>query len=70
MDELQALNQQFEEIKLDSISLAAGVDDFEFNWRHESGGWSIVQCFDHLNVAARLYLMCTRLLLGRNRNGN
>ena len=56
MDELQALNQQFEEIKLDSISLAAGVDDFEFNWRRESGGWSIAQCFDHLNVAARLYL--------------
>ena len=56
MDECQALNQQFEQIKLDCISLTGGVDDFEFNWRRESEGWSIAQCVDHLIVTGRLYL--------------
>jgi hypothetical protein len=39
-----------------SRELLEGMDRETFNRRPPAGGWSAAQCFDHLNVTARLYL--------------
>jgi hypothetical protein len=39
-----------------SRELLDGIDRETFNRRPPDGGWSAAQCFDHLNVTARLYL--------------
>jgi hypothetical protein len=57
--EIDAFRRQFEQLADDADTLAAPLTDGQFAWAPPvSGrtGWSVAQCIDHLNVAARLYL--------------
>jgi hypothetical protein len=54
--ELEAFRRQYEELADEADALTANLSDDQFNWRPPSGGWSVSQCIDHLNVTARVYL--------------
>ena len=54
--ELDAFKLQFEEIANEADAIAGGLTEQQFNWRPGTGGWSVAQCIDHLNVSARVYL--------------
>jgi DinB superfamily len=54
--ELDAFRIQFEQLADEADALAGTLTDEQFNWRRSTGGWSVAQCIDHLNVTARVYL--------------
>jgi hypothetical protein len=54
--ELDAFRLQFEELANDADAMTSALTDDQFNWRPPSGGWTVAQCIDHLNVTAREYL--------------
>ena len=54
--ELDAFRVQFEQLADEADALAGALTDEQFNWHPPSGGWSVAQCVDHLNVTARVYL--------------
>lgn len=54
--ELDAFRLSFEQVADDADALAGALTDQQFNWPPPSGGWSIAQCIEHLNVTARMYL--------------
>jgi hypothetical protein len=54
--ELETFRQSFEQIADEADALAGTLTDDQFNWHPPSGGWSVAQCIEHLNVIARLYL--------------
>lgn len=54
--ELQEYRRQIETIKQEAESLLNGLTEPQFNWRPGQGRWSIAECFEHLNMTARLYL--------------
>ena len=54
--ELEALRAQFEALSIEADELVAPLSDAQFAWNPSSGGWSIGQCIEHLNVTARAYL--------------
>jgi hypothetical protein len=54
--EVEALRRQFEQIAVDADALAGPLRDDQFTWHPAANVWSIADCFDHLNVTARLYL--------------
>ena len=54
--ELDAFRQAFEHLADDADEIAGALNDDQFNWRPPSGGWSVAQCIEHLNVTARSYL--------------
>jgi hypothetical protein len=54
--EIDAFRRQFEQISTEGRALAASLTDDQFHWRPGPGSWSVGDCFEHLNVAARLYL--------------
>jgi hypothetical protein len=54
--ELETFRQQFEQLADEGDALVASLDDAQFNWSPAAGRWSIAQCFEHLNVTARVYL--------------
>ena len=54
--ELDAFRRQFEQLADEADTLAGSLTDEQFNWQPPSGGWSVAQCIDHLNVTARVYL--------------
>jgi hypothetical protein len=54
--EIEALKLQFEAIATDGDALVAPLRDDQFDWRPAPEAWSIAECFDHLNVTARMYL--------------
>lgn len=54
--ELDAFRVQFEQLADEADALAGTLTDEQFNWHPPSGGWSVAQCIDHLNVTARVYL--------------
>ena len=41
---------------MDADALVASLRDDQFSWRPAPGAWSIAECLDHLNAAARAYL--------------
>jgi hypothetical protein len=47
---------QFERLAGEADALVAPLTEVQFNWRPATGGWSVAECIDHLNVTARLYL--------------
>lgn len=47
--ELVQYSQQFLQIKRDVIALEKNLLENSFNWKPSKEGWSIGQCFDHLN---------------------
>lgn len=53
--ELEEYRCQFVAIKDDAKALLSTVNNEQFNWRSQSGSWSIAECFDHLNVTGKLY---------------
>jgi hypothetical protein len=54
--ELDAFRLQFEELANEADAMTSALTDEQFNWRPPSGGWTVAQCIDHLNVTAREYL--------------
>jgi hypothetical protein len=54
--EIEAFRQQFEQISAEADALASPLTDDQFVWQPSPGSWSIAQCLDHLNSAAREYL--------------
>ncbi|MEW6128194.1 MAG: DinB family protein [Acidobacteriota bacterium] len=53
--EIEDLRRQILDIKADAQSLFASLNHEQFNWRPQAGVWSIAECIEHLNVAAKLY---------------
>ena len=54
--EIDAFRARFEQLADEADALVAPLSDEQFAWAPASGSWSIGQCIDHLNVAARVYL--------------
>ena len=54
--ELDTFRQQFEQLAQEAETIAGTLNDDQFNWRPPSGGWSVAQCIEHLNITARVYL--------------
>jgi hypothetical protein len=54
--EIERLLYQVKVIRQEADGLVAGLDGAHFNWRPADGGWSIAQCFDHLNLTNRRFL--------------
>lgn len=54
--EIDAFRAQFEQLSADADALTNPLTDEQFTWRPESDRWSIAECLDHLNAAARVYL--------------
>lgn len=54
--EVDDFRRQFEQIAADATALAGAMNDEQFNWSPAPGRWSIAQCIEHLNAAARAYL--------------
>jgi hypothetical protein len=54
--ELVRLRAQFEQVSSDADALVASLDARQFCWRPSSDAWSVGECLDHLNAAARMYL--------------
>lgn len=54
--ELEDMLRQLEAIKKEGQTVAAGLNDAQFNWRPAPGRWSIAECLQHLNVGVRATL--------------
>ena len=54
--EVDDLRHQFEQISADADALVLTLRDDQFTWRPAPDAWSIGECLDHLNAAARAYL--------------
>jgi hypothetical protein len=54
--DIAQLLSEFEQIERATEDLLAGLDEEQFNWVPASGGWSIAQCFDHINRSNAPYL--------------
>jgi uncharacterized damage-inducible protein DinB len=54
--EVDAFRVEFERLSADADALVAPLNEEQFYWRPAPVAWSVAECLDHLNVAARLYL--------------
>lgn len=54
--ELDDFRRQLEHLSADAAALVGEMSDDDFNWRPSPDRWSIAQCIEHLNAAARAYL--------------
>lgn len=54
--EIDQFRSQFEQLSADADGLTAPLSDEQFTWRPGPDSWSIAECLDHLNAAARVYL--------------
>jgi len=54
--ELDELRRQFEQLADDADVLVSPLSNVQFTWQPRPNAWSVAQCIDHLNVAARVYL--------------
>jgi hypothetical protein len=54
--ELELYQDQLLSIRQDAEGLISGLTESQFNWRPAPDRWSMAQCFDHLNVTARLFI--------------
>ena len=54
--ELAELRTQFLDAKSDASDLVAGLKESQFNWRPNTGGWSMAECLLHLNMIGEQYL--------------
>jgi hypothetical protein len=54
--EIEEFRLQFEQISSDAMALCSPLSDDQFIWRPSVDGWSIAECFEHLNATARVYL--------------
>ena len=53
---LEPFHQQLLELETEAKSLCAELTSAQLAQRPPSGGWSIQECLDHLNVTGELYL--------------
>ena len=51
--ELEQYSQQFEQIADQAKELTAGLSEAQFNWRPETGQWSIEDCLAHLTLVGQ-----------------
>jgi DinB superfamily len=51
--ELEQYRQQFEQIAGQAKELTAGLSEAQFNWRPETGQWSIEDCLAHLTLVGQ-----------------
>jgi len=56
--EIERFRNVFEQLSADGDALTDPLTDEQFTWRPSVTVWSIAQCLDHLNAAARFYLPC------------
>lgn len=54
--ELDDFRVRFERLAFDADALAGTLTHEQFTWRPRPDAWSVAECLEHLNVAARLYL--------------
>src|SRR5579871_2471061 len=54
--ELDELRTQFLAAKTDASELVAGLKESQFNWRPNTGGWSMAECLLHLNMIGDQYV--------------
>jgi hypothetical protein len=54
--EIEDLRRQFEQISAEADAIVGPLRDDQFTWHPAPGVWSIAECLDHLNAAARMYL--------------
>ena len=53
---IDSLRLQFEQLSAQADALVMPLSDEQLAQQPASGGWSVAQCIDHLNVTAREYL--------------
>jgi DinB superfamily len=53
---IDELHHQFAQISADAEALVTTLRHDQFGWRPGPDVWSIAECLDHLNAAARAYL--------------
>ena len=72
--EIEGYQDQLLSIKQDAPGVVGNLSDGQFHWRPEMNRWSIAECFDHLNKAARLFINAFDVSLAdaraRNRLGS
>jgi DinB superfamily len=54
--EIEGYLDQLLAIRQDAPGIVANLSEEQFRWRPETNRWSIGECFDHLNKAARLFM--------------
>jgi uncharacterized damage-inducible protein DinB len=54
--ECDAFRKEFEDLSAAATDLVGPLSDEQFTWRPTPDSWSVAQCLDHLNAAAREYL--------------
>ncbi len=54
--EIDELRLQFVQIAADADALVADLREDQFSWRPAPDSWSVAECLDHLNAAAKAYL--------------
>jgi uncharacterized damage-inducible protein DinB len=54
--ECDAFRRAFEDLSTAATDLVRPLNDEQFTWRPAPDSWSVAQCLDHLNAAARAYL--------------
>jgi uncharacterized damage-inducible protein DinB len=58
--DLTAITDALDAVDHDAGALVADLDNDQFNWQPDGGGWSIAQCLDHLTRANSVYLDALR----------
>jgi DinB superfamily len=51
--ELEAWQQQFEQVSAEAKGLTQGLTESQFNWRPEPAAWSIEECLAHLTIVGQ-----------------
>src|ERR1044071_9530859 len=51
--ELQGYSEQYRQIKQEAKEFLDKMSDAQFNWSDQPGGWTIGQCFEHLNAVGQ-----------------
>ena len=54
--EIEGYQDQLLSVKQDAPGIVGNLSDEQFHWRPDVNRWSIAECFDHLNKAARLFM--------------
>ncbi|MEE8277455.1 MAG: DinB family protein [Thermoanaerobaculia bacterium] len=54
--QLQGLRRSFTSIKRQASSLTEALSEAQLSWRPGPGHWSILDCFEHLNLTTEHYL--------------
>ncbi|OFW40370.1 MAG: hypothetical protein A3F70_00010 [Acidobacteria bacterium RIFCSPLOWO2_12_FULL_67_14] len=54
--EIDLFRQELERISAEADVLVSPLGEIEFAWKPAPQSWSVAECLDHLNAAARVYL--------------